>query len=110
MWAWGALQRVDAFAVALEWVGIALFVDRPGAGAGGGRAGRGRRLGRSGSPGGACGPTLPLFLGAVYARQTVVAGAVAVYGTLLLLRPRPGLTLAVAFGGAGLAVFALLER
>jgi hypothetical protein len=100
VWAWGALQRVDAFAVALEWAGIALFVaalTAPARASGRDRVTRAAWL------------TLPLFLGAVYARQTVVAGAVAVYGTLLLLRPRSGLTLVAAFGAAGVAVFAALQ-
>jgi hypothetical protein len=103
VWAWGALQRVDAFAVGLEWAGIALFVAALTAGGGvSARGGRGRLAG-------AARLTLPLFLAAVYARQTVVAGAVAVYGTLLLLRPRLGLSLTVAFGAAGVAVFAALQ-
>jgi hypothetical protein len=39
-----------------------------------------------------------------------VAGAFAVFGTALVLRPRLGLAALAAYAGAGLALFAILER
>ncbi|HEX2323781.1 MAG TPA: hypothetical protein VHQ00_00205, partial [Chloroflexota bacterium] len=95
VWNWGALQRVDAFAVALEWVAIALFAVAWAVPL---------------RPAWALWATAPLLLGAVYARQTVVAGAFAVFGTALVLRPRLGLAALAAYAGAGLALFAILER
>lgn len=93
VWNWGALQRVDAFAVALEWLGIALYVV--------GWLQRGRRA--------ALWSTVPLFLSAVYARQTVVAGALAAFGVLLYRRPRLGLALLAVYAGAGLALLGILQ-
>jgi hypothetical protein len=110
VWAWGALQRVDAFAVALEWVAVALFAAAV-ARAGPAVPGPGEAVAPAGDDSvvRAAWLTLPLFLCAVYARQTVVAGAVAVYGTLLLRRPRLGLALTAAFGAAGLTLLGGLQ-
>lgn len=93
VWNWGALQRVDAFAVALEWSGIALY--------GVGWLQRGQRA--------ALWATVPLFLSAAYARQTVVAGAFAAYGALLCRRPRLGLALIAVYAVAGLALLGMLQ-
>lgn len=93
VWNWGTLQRVDAFAVALEWSGMALYAV--------GWLQRGRRA--------ALWATVPLFLGAAYARQTVVAGALATYGALLYRRPRLGLALLAAYASVGLGLLGILQ-
>ena len=102
VWNWGAFQRVDAFAVALELLGVAVFslgVAADGGGPPGARA-RGRW---------AVWATVPLFLAAAYARQTVVAGAFACYAYLLVRRPRLALAAIAAYGASGLAALGLLQ-
>ncbi len=93
VWNWGAYQRVDAFAVLLEWLGIAVFTF--------GWV-RGRR-----AP--AVWATVPLFVGAAYARQTIAAGAFACYGYLLFRRPRLALGAIAAYAALGLGLFGALQ-
>jgi hypothetical protein len=93
VWNWGAYQRVDAFAVFWEWLGIAIFA-----------MGwiRGRRKGTVWA-------TVPLFLVAAYSRQTVAAGAFACYGALLFRRPRLALGAIAAYAAGGLLIFGALD-
>ncbi|MBI3971052.1 MAG: hypothetical protein HY332_07155 [Chloroflexi bacterium] len=93
VWHWTGLQRVDSFAVALELLGVAVFA------AGWVRA---RRTW-------AVWATIPLFLAAVYSRQTVVAGAFACYGYLLSRRPRLALAAIAVFATVGLAILSALQ-
>ncbi|MGH2351669.1 MAG: ArnT family glycosyltransferase [Chloroflexota bacterium] len=93
VWNWGALQRVDSFAVAWELAGVAVFA------AGWLRSGRRWALWA----------TVPLFLAAVYSRQTVVAGALACYGYLLIRRPRLGLVVLAIYAAAGLVLLGVLQ-
>ncbi|HEV2122967.1 MAG TPA: hypothetical protein VGW38_09355 [Chloroflexota bacterium] len=92
VWNWGALQRVDALAIALELAGIAVFSD--------GWVRRRHHWGVWAS--------VPLFLAAVYTRQTMVAGAFACYSYLLFRQPRLALGTIGAYVAGGLSLFALL--
>jgi hypothetical protein len=93
VWNWGAYQRVDALAVALELLGVAVFcagwVDR-------------RR------PWGVW-ASVPIFVAAAYTRQTVAAGAYACYGYLLFVRPRLALGAITAYAATGLGLFVLFQ-
>ena len=93
VWNWGALQRVDAFAIMLELAGLALFA-----------AGwlRGHRPW-------ALWATVPVFVAGAYARQTIVAGAFACYGYLLVRRPRLACAVIAAYATLGLALFGVLQ-
>jgi hypothetical protein len=127
VWNWGAFQRVDSFAVALELVGVAVFAAgwvgrrrRPGEAAARGWS-RGTppergAVGGTGCPhvaegGGrwAVWATVPVFLAAVYTRQTVVAGAFACYLYLLCTRPRLGAAVVATYAAAGLAIVGALQ-
>jgi hypothetical protein len=89
---WGAYQRVDSFAVALELVGLALFCN--------GWV-RHRHVA-------ALWWCLPVFLAAAFARQTIAAGAFACFTYLLFVRPRLALAAGGACIAAGLALVGLL--
>lgn len=93
VWNWGAYQRVDAFAVLLEWLGITVFA-----------LGwvRGRRAW-------AVWATVPLFVAAAYTRQTIAAGAFACYGYLLFRRPRMALGAIAAYATLGLGLFGAFQ-
>lgn len=95
VWSWAALQRVDSFAVGLELLGVAVFTW--------GWVPARRRAA------GALWATIPLFLGAAYARQTVAAGAFACYGYLLFRSPRLAMAVLATYAAAGLAIFGLLQ-
>jgi hypothetical protein len=92
VWNWGALQRVDPLAVALELAGVAVFAH--------GWIKHRREWGIWAS--------VPLFVAAVYTRQTIVAGAFACYAYLLFRQPRLGLGALAAYAGMGLSLLALL--
>ena len=123
VWNWGALQRVDSLAVGLELLGIAVFSwgwvraqdegRRTNDESGGLR--RGFVLRPSSfvvrPPGAlwAVWATVPIFLAAVYTRQTVVAGALACYGYLLFCRPRLAGAVIAGYVLAGAALFVALQ-
>ena len=93
VWNWGAFQRVDAMAVALELAGMALFT----------YGWVRQRL--------AWGVwvSVLVFVLAAYTRQTVVAGAVACYGYLLWRSPRLAFGAIGAYAGLGLGVFGVFQ-
>ena len=89
---WGAYQRVDSLAVALELAGVALF-----------SVGWVRHRVPL-----AVWLCVPLFLAAAFTRQTVAAGAFACFGYLLFIRPRLALGASAMTAGIGLALVGLL--
>lgn len=93
VWNWGAFQRVDALAVALELVGVAIFS----------YAWVRRQL-----PWGVWLSVL-VFVLAAYTRQTVAAGAFACYCYLLWRYPRLAFGAIGAYAAFGLGVFGVLQ-
>ena len=88
VWRWGAYQRVDSLAVALELAALTLFC------AGWVRARRQWAVWLS----------LPLFLAAAFTRQTVAAGALACLLYLVFVRPRLALSAGAVCLFAGLSL------
>ncbi len=93
VWNWGAWERVDTLALALELLGVLAYT--------GGWLGRGSRR--------ALWLTVPLFVAAAYTRQSQAAGAAACYVHLLMTQPRLAVRVAGLYAAAGAALFVALQ-
>jgi hypothetical protein len=93
VWNWGAWERVDTLALALELAGVLAYTA--------GWLGRGSRR--------ALWLTVPLFVAAAFTRQSEAAGAAACYLHLLLSRPREAVRVVGGYAALGLALFGTLQ-
>lgn len=94
VWDWTPLGREDTLAMLFELLGLIVFFEG---------------LSRGLTSWRVLGVSLVLFLAAIYTRQTAIEGLVAVGLTLLVRRPRQGLTYLMIFGLSGAAIFGLLD-